>query len=96
VPRILTKRRGSCSACGGAIVKGEEALFTAATGLRHLEPACSQASSSVHRTNSHASRCECGEWVAKGEGRLMHLGEQETKGGAWEQLWQVRCRSCSP
>ena len=95
MPLILTKRKGSCTACGGYIAKGEEAYFTAATGLRHPEARCSQASSSEHRENRHPSRCECGTMVPRGQGRLVHLGEKQNAAGAWEQLWAVRCRRCS-
>lgn len=93
MPVILTKKAGTCAACGGAIQKGEEAFYTAEGGLRHPEPACSSASSASHRANTRPGRCNCGTWVEKGEGTLVHAGE-ESRGGRWRQRWVVRCRRC--
>jgi len=93
MPLIAAKKQGSCTACGGRIRKTEQAFYTAATGLRHPEPQCRNAASSVHRPNARAGRCSCGAWVPAGKGRLVHQGEKE-RDGQWGQIWAVRCEGC--
>lgn len=94
MPLITVKKQGTCTACGGRIRKTEQAFYTAATGLRHPEPSCSTATKSAHRPNARAGRCSCGEWVAAGQGRLVHEGEEERK-GQWKQIWTVQCGGCA-
>jgi hypothetical protein len=88
VPRILTRKPGSCGACSGRVAKGEYADFTADRGLVHLE--CS-GQEILHRTNTYRARCRnCGRDLGAGEG-LLELDEHQVE-GAFRKQWRVRCR----
>jgi hypothetical protein len=92
VPLIAARRAGTCTACGGAVRKHEQAWFTTEQGLRH--PACATSTSTVHRTNQRAGTCACGAHVPASTGRLVHLGSV-VRNGQHVQQWAVRCGSCS-
>lgn len=91
MPRILTKRAGTCSVCRGRVGKGEFAEFTAAGGLVHLE--CVGKGEPV-RTNAKPARCrKCSVELAPGMGRLTLVETQ--RAGAFEKDWRVTClRGC--
>lgn len=76
--------------CGGAIRKGEEAVYTREAGLVH--PECR--GQSTARLNAKPDRCAaCGKTLAVGEGRLHHR-EVPVEGSGYRHSYSVSCATC--
>lgn len=93
MPVIVTKRAGSCSACGGRIGKGEYADYTRDTGTKH--PEC-RSEEATQRTNRKPGPCSrCGRALGAGEGLLAHE-EKQRQDGSYAHRYAPRCRPACP
>lgn len=89
MPQITCKRKGTCTACWGAIRKGTTAWFDE-QGLRCAT--CHAANATGQRTNEFRTRCgSCGELLEPGQGLLTMAEHFDTERGVSLKTWGATC-----